>query len=151
MEGEEDNAQFGDSFLEDVTLDGRLKNELEGRQEGPRGEAEGRAEGRAEAKEASNTSMVGGNEQEGRVGSNSQQLSEAPWLDHVPCPRPCRSLGCDPLPTLPNTALSPVSRHAHPSQPYGNFCFPSPECAQSPFSKNPNGWMRRLRLCGQIT
>lgn len=37
MESEEENAPFMDGFLEEVTLNGSLKNELEGSPEGLRG------------------------------------------------------------------------------------------------------------------
>lgn len=74
----------------------------------------------------------GGEQQDGPwegVGvGNTQQLSEAPWLDHVRLPAPLPASRVPPRHPPANTTRFLAPAHSHPSQPCGNGV--SPKCAQ---------------------
>lgn len=120
MESEEENAPSVDGFLEEVTLNGSLKNEVEGSRGGLSGKGMVGRDGGGKG-EVSN-SMVCGSQWCVNSGAGSgelrvepgeveqepsaalrPQLSEGPLLDHVHLAQP---LWSHPPATLPNTAFS---------------------------------------------
>lgn len=145
MESEEENAPSVDGFLEEVTLNGSLKNEVEGSRGGLSGKGMVGRDGGGKG-EVSN-SMVCGSQWCVNSGAGSGELRVEPGEVEQGLPRNRRQLSVHSSPRapcwttctwpslsgpthLPPCLTLPFHFYSHPREPYGNVQFPTSGCSK---------------------